>query len=104
MEKHLKNIIKVYKSSNGTNVLKQNLQKINMPITYIFYSTIYYNSDIWHLPSLNLNLKHNIRSASVIHLNFVHTIIINMSYDHSVNNKAQHSQILKYKLSQLGEE
>jgi hypothetical protein len=64
---------------------------------------LYYNSEIWHLSTL-LYLKNNIRSASangfqICTPNFNYM----MSYDHlhSVNNRAQPHQILKYKFTLL---
>ena len=73
-----------------------------MLITSNFYSILYYNSEIWHLPTLNIKLKRNIRTASANALKICtpnyHYL---MSYDHlhHVNNRAQPCQIIKYKLA-----
>ena len=75
-----------------------------MLITSNFFSILYYNSEIWHLPNLNINLKKNLRSASANALKLC-TPDYNylMSYDHlhTVNKRAQPSQIQHYKLALL---
>ena len=73
-----------------------------MLITSNFYSILYYNSEIWHLPTLKATLKRSIKGASSNALkictknyNYI------MSYDqlHSINNPAQPAQILKIQTS-----
>ena len=71
-------------------------------IQTIQYSILYYNSEIWHLPTLKANIKRSIRCASTNALKIcTKNYNYMMSYDHlhSVNNRAQPAQILKYKLA-----
>ena len=73
-----------------------------MLVTSNFYSVLYYNSEIWHLPTLKANLKKNLRSASANALKLC-TKNYNyfMTFDQlpMINNCAQPNQIMKYKLS-----
>jgi hypothetical protein len=65
-----------------------------------FFSILFYNSEIWHLATLNVNLKQNIRGASANAMKFcTQNYHYSMLYDfnHKINNRAQLAQILKYK-------
>ena len=71
-------------------------------ITSNFYSILYYNSEIWHLPSNCHNSKKNLLSASAAALKMcTPTYDQNMSFQklHEINNRATPTQIMKYKLS-----
>jgi hypothetical protein len=71
-------------------------------ITSNFFSILYYNSEIWYLPTLNVNLKRNIRTSSANAMKLcIPNYHYSMSYDfiHQINNRAQPYQILKYKLA-----
>ena len=43
-----------------------NNQELRLLITSNFYSELYYNSEIWHIPTLNVDLKQQLLSASAI--------------------------------------
>ena len=65
-----------------------------------YYSVLYYNSEIWLLPSLNPQSKQKLLSASAAPLKsitwYYNTI---MSYDnlHSINKRATPNQMTTYK-------
>ena len=71
-------------------------------ITSNFYSLLYYNSDIWHLPSLKVTLKQKLLSASAKALRVCWK---NPSYDisfealHKMSKRATPEQMMRYKLS-----
>ena len=76
--------------------------ELNMLITSNFYNILYYNSEIWHLPTLNANLKRNIRSASANALKICtpnYNYLMSYDYLHTVNKRAQPYKILQYKLA-----
>ena len=87
---HAINLIKKYFSSKELLTL----------ITSNFYSILFYNSEIWHLPSLNPYLKNQIKSASANALKICtpsyHRF---MSFDtlHKLNNRALPEQMMLYK-------
>ena len=69
-------------------------------ITSNFYSILYYNSEVWHLPTLNPVLKNHLLAASANALklctpNYDRT----MSYEmlHLLNNRANPSNLMKFK-------
>ena len=69
-------------------------------ITSNFYSILYYNSEIWHIPKLNKQLKSHLKTASASALKIcTPNYNMYMSYNtlHSINKRAQPSQILLYK-------
>ena len=71
-------------------------------ITSNFYSILYYNSEIWHLPSLKPSLKQKLLSASARALKICNRQVDNyMSFDniHTLNKRATPNKILKYKLA-----
>ena len=71
-------------------------------ITANYYSVLYYNSEIWHLPSLSNSSKKQLLSASAHPLK-----MCTKNYDqsisfltlHSLNNRATPNQMIKYKTS-----
>ena len=105
--RHVSNTIKKsYKSLHAIRIIRKFFTKreLNMLITSNFFSILYYNSEIWHLPTLNVNLKRNIRTASANAMKLcTPNYHYSMSYDfiHQINNRAQPYQILKYKLALL---
>ena len=71
-------------------------------ITSNFYSILYYNSEIWHLPSLKPSLKQKLLSASARALKVCNRQVDNyMSFEniHTLNKRATPIKILKYKLA-----
>ena len=73
-------------------------------ITSCYYSILYYNSEIWHLPQLSPQLKQNLLAASAAPLKLTtpnyHRM---MSYEslHYMNKRATPIQITLYKHSLL---
>ena len=71
-------------------------------ITSNFYSILYYNSDIWHLPSLKVTLKQKLLSTSAKALRVCWR---NPSYEisfealHKMSKRATPEQMMRYKLS-----
>ena len=71
-------------------------------ITANFYSILYYNSEIWHLPGLNPHLKQLLLAASAHALKLcTPSYERSMSYKdlHIINKRATPPQLMKYKLS-----
>ena len=71
-------------------------------VTSNFYSILYYNSEIWHLPILKSTLKQNLLSASAKALRVCNgTIDYNMSFIdlHKVCDRATPEMYMKYKLA-----
>ena len=85
--------IKLIKGYFTINELKQ-------LITSNFYSILYYNSEIWHLPKLNPLLKNHLLAASATALKIcTPSFNRSMSYItlHSINLRATPSQMMIYK-------
>ena len=85
--------IKLIKGYFTCNELKQ-------LITSNFYSILYYNSEIWHLPKLNPLLKNHLLAASATALKIcTPSFNRSMSYItlHSINQRATPSQMMLYK-------
>lgn len=85
--------IKLIKGYFTINELKQ-------LITSNFYSILYYNSEIWHLPKLNPLLKNHLLAASATALKIcTPSFNRSMSYItlHSINQRATPSQMMLYK-------
>ena len=103
--KHIsKTIKKAYKSLHAIKIIKKffNKNELNMLITSNFYSILYYNSEIWHLPTLNTKLKSNIRTASANALKICtpnYNYLMSYDFIHKENNRAQPNQMLQYKLA-----
>ena len=71
-------------------------------ITSNFYSILYYNSEIWHLPSLKPTLKQKLLSASARALKVCNSYADNtMSFEaiHELCKRATPSKMQKYKLA-----
>ena len=69
-------------------------------ITSNFYSILYYNAEIWHLPSLSPNLKQKMLSVSSAPLKICtknYNDMISFKTLHLMNNRALPSQITTYK-------
>ena len=95
-------ITKARKALHAIKLIKKyfNLSELKTLLTSNFYSILYYNSEIWHIPKLKPCLKNKLKSASANALK-----LITRNYDrmmsfndlHSVNNRALPDQMLKYK-------
>ena len=73
-------------------------------ITANFYSVLYYNSEIWHIPTLNPHCKQQLLSASANALKLCTTYYNDRtSFEdlHKLNQRATPTQIMQYKHSLL---
>ena len=73
-------------------------------ITSNYYSVLYYNSEIWHLPSLSNITKKQLLSASAQPLKMcTHSYDQSISFItlHTLNNRATPDKMIKYKTSLL---
>ena len=71
-------------------------------ITSNFYSILYYNSEIWHLPTLKASLKQKILSASAKALRVCSKVTDyyqSFASVHSVCKRATPEMLMKYKLA-----
>ena len=69
-------------------------------VTSNYFSILYYNSEIWHIPSLTQNLKKNLLTASAAALKMcVSNYDSTMSFKtlHSITNRAEPNNIMQYK-------
>ena len=69
-------------------------------VTSNYFSILYYNSEIWHIPSPTQNLKKNLLTASAAALKMcVSNYDSTMSYKtlHSITNRAEPNNIMQYK-------
>ena len=62
----LNSIQKANKALHAICLIKQNFSKneLRMLITSNFYSILFYNSEIWHIPTLQRHLKAKLKSTS----------------------------------------
>ena len=71
-------------------------------VTSNFYSIMYYNAEIWHLPSLKTSLKQKLLSASAQALRVCCKTDVNMMSFvniHSFCNRATPEQMMRYRLA-----
>ena len=99
-------IMKSNKAKHAIFLIRKffNKQELNTLLTSNFYSILYYNCDVWLIPSLKPQLKQLLLSASAKALSIC-TPNYNrmMSFDliHTINKRATPSQMLLYKHSLL---
>ena len=95
-------ITKSKKALNAIKIIRKHFSKTELLtlITSNYYSILYYNSEIWHIPSITSNSKKRLLSASasplkICTLNYDR----NISYDslHKITKRATPTQILTYK-------
>ena len=97
-------IIKAKRALHGIKLIRKFVNKDEMKqlITSNFYSVLYYNCEIWLLPSLNTVLKQHILSASANALRLLHKKSdLRISYDqlHRMEKRALPNDLMQYKLS-----
>ena len=66
-EQHISNIInKLKRTLHGIRLIKKyfNKSELKQLLTANFYSVLYYNAEIWLIPSLHSNLKRHLMSCS----------------------------------------
>ena len=96
----------VSKSISALNAIKLtknffNKQELLQLVTSNFFSVLYYNSEIWHLPSLNNNLKTKLMSVSARALKvcmYYPDPLISYERIHSINKRAPPNDMMKYNL------
>ena len=96
----------ITKSQNALNAVKLikrffTRTELLQLITSNFYSILYYNSEIWHLPSLNTLLKAKLMSASAKALKvcmFHPDNIISFKRIHAINKRATPNAMMNYHL------
>ena len=81
-----------------------NKKELNQLLTCNFYSILYYNCDIWHIPSLSNALKKQLVAASSSALKICtpnYNYLMSYKSLHYLNNRAMPDQIMLYKHSLL---
>jgi hypothetical protein len=74
--------------------------ELNQLLTSNFYSVLYYNSDIWHIPSLSPIVKRQLLAASASALKICtpnYNFLISYKKLHYINNRAMPEQMMYYK-------
>ena len=68
-------------------------------LTANYYSVLYFNSEIWHIPSLSYQLKKYLMSASANPLKICTKYVENTSFLtlHAINKRATPDNMIKYK-------
>ena len=101
---HVANCVsKSLKALNAIKLIKRFFCKKELLqlVTSNFYSVLYYNSEIWHLPSLNSNLKAKLMSASAKALKvcmYYPDPLISFERIHNINKRAPPNDMMKYNL------
>ena len=95
-------IMKANRSLSAIKLIKKYFTKdeLSTLLTSNFYSILFYNSEIWHIPSLNPNSKQLLLAASAkaLHLcNKDYTTIHSYINLHIINKRATPNQMLLYK-------
>ena len=104
-QNHVSSVIaKAKKSLSAIYLIRKyfNKNELLTIITSNYYSILYYNSEIWHLPSLTQNTKNTLMSASAAPLKLC-TSLYDQSMSfltlHSITKRATPPQMMKYKLA-----
>ena len=82
------------------NKCKVNKKEKRTLLTSLFYSKLYYGSEVWHIPGKTIaqNKKLKLASANAIRSsNKTLTIFHTHTYIHSISNRALPDQMLNYK-------
>ena len=99
-------IQKSRRALHAINLIKRyfNKKELLQLVTSNYYSILYYNSEIWHIPSLTLNLKKNLLSASAAALKICvkfYDSTTSFASLHAITNRAEPNKIMQYKLAIL---
>ena len=97
-------INKARKALHGIKLIKKHFDKneLRQLLTSNYYSVLYYNSEVWHMPSLHTSLKRQLLSASAAALKIMgHRQDIQISHEqlHLMNARATPIKLMTYKLS-----
>ena len=78
-----------------------NQKELIQLITLNFYSILFYNSEIWHLPTLNWNLKKANECIGKGFEGMLEKIDIHVSFEslHRMSKRATPKKLMKYKLA-----
>ena len=92
------------KALHAIKLIKKNFSKdeLKQLLTSNFYSILYYNSEVWHIPTIHSNLKQQLLAASSTGLRLLGSRCdIRISYDrlHNYNGRATPADMMKYKHS-----
>ena len=95
-------ITKAKKSLHAIRIIKKyfNKNELLQLVTSNYYSILYYNSEIWHIPTLNANTKQSLLSASSAALKIcIREYDSTMSFAklHLLAKRATPPQVMKYK-------
>ena len=99
----------INRASRALNAIKLirkffNTRELISLTTSNYYSILYYNSEIWHLPSLTNELKHSLFIASAVALRVcLHYPDNSISYKelHKITKRATPEMICEYKMALL---
>ena len=97
-----KSINKAKKAYHAINLIKRyfNSDELKGLLTSNYYSILYYNSEIWHIPTLSPHLKQKLLSASANAIKLsLSALPLNTSFDtiHSISKRATPTQMSTYK-------
>ena len=104
---HISNTInKAKRTLNGIRLIRRYFDKNEMKqlLTSNFFSILYYNADIWLIPSLHQNLKRQLLSCSAQAVKLLgNWNDMQISYEqlHKINGRGTPHQMMKYKHSLL---
>ena len=92
------------KALHAIKLIKKNFSKdeLKQLLTSNFYSILYYNSEVWHIPTIHSNLKQQLLAASSTGLRLLGSRCdVRISYDrlHNYNGRATPADMMKYKHS-----
>ena len=97
-------INKSKRALHGKRLIRHHFNKheLKQLLTSNFYSILYFNSKVWHLSSLNSNLKKKLLATSSLALKLLEGNFTNrISYDrlHRISGRATPNSMLSFKLS-----
>ena len=95
-------INKAKKAYHAINLIKNYFNKVELKglLTSNYFSVLYYNSEIWHLPTLSPQLKQKLLSASANAIKLCLTKLpLNTSFEsiHTLADRATPTQMSTYK-------
>ena len=95
---------KATKAINAIKLIKRFFTKLELLqlITANVYSVLYYNSEIWHIPSLKNDLKSKLTSISARAIKtcmYYPDNMISFENIHKMNNRAMPEAFMKYKIA-----
>ena len=99
-----KAVLKANKALNAIKILRKffKTHELITLVTSNFFSILYYNSEVWQLPNLNLNSKHSllVASANALKVCLHYPRFLYSFFDlHKITRRATPDMICKYKLA-----